>query len=387
MQSLYIHIPFCKSKCSYCDFFSIKSLSSSFVDAYVNALCNEIAFRLDDFRISRLSSVYIGGGTPSVLSDENIRKIACVLYSKIDGATEFSIEVNPDDITKDKLSLYADSGINRISIGIQALEDGALKCVGRRSDTKKNIDALALISNKWKGDFSADMIAALPHQKKDDFLEGLKTLVSFNPSHISMYSLTFEEGTKLYSDLTERRFSYDFDFADEMWISGRDFLLENGFEQYEISNFYRKNGGKKCAHNLCYWNMEDYAAAGSGGTGSIYKNPSFRYTNTTDIKSYIDFWGKTSDFSGHRLYETTENLSEETLIFEYFMMGLRKGEGVSLFDFRKRFKKDIPKKVKLSMEKWILDGKAKKEICGGEERFFLNRDGLLFLNRFLEEIL
>lgn len=430
-ESLYIHIPFCVSKCSYCDFFSVAGKEKHFIDSYADSLSNEISFRIKSLGVSCLSSVYIGGGTPSILSEMQIEKICSAFSSFVASGSEITIEANPDDITEEKLLCFSDNGINRLSLGIQAFSDEVLKKVRRRSDSEKNIKALSLVSEKWKGVFSVDMISALPFQSEKNFIKGLETVLDFSPHHISLYSLTFEDNTPLSRSLENSEFDYDFEKADLMWLKGKDFLEKNGFEQYEVSNFFRKDGGRKCAHNLRYWNLENYAAAGSGGTGSVYIgknekpedseslwNPekyenaenlkplenygrckknlslnekSYRYTNTKNIVEYINFWGnaerKLSDFKGHENLEEIERLSEETLFFEYFMMGLRKTEGVSLGGFKRRFSRDIPSKTKSAMEKWIKKGLAETKKADGDEFFFLNRNGLLFLNSFLEEII
>lgn len=397
-ESLYIHIPFCVSKCSYCDFFSVAGKDAPFLDSYAASLSNEISFRIKSLGISRLSTVYIGGGTPSILSEKQIEKICSAFSSFVTSGSEITIEANPDDITEEKLSCCADNGINRLSLGIQAFSDDVLENAGRRSDSEKNFKALSLASEKWKGCFSVDMISALPLQSGENFIKGLETVLDFSPHHVSLYSLTFEENTPLSRSLENSEFDYDFEKADLMWLKGKDFLEENGFEQYEVSNFFRKSGGRKCVHNLRYWNLENYAAAGSGGTGSVYSGTedirhgkAYRYTNAKNICGYIDFWGnaerKASGFKGHEGLEEIERLSGETLSFEYFMMGLRKTEGVSLDRFKRRFSRDIPSKTKGAMEKWIKNGLAETKKAGGDEFFFLNRKGLLFLNRFLEEII
>ncbi len=393
IENLYIHVPFCRSKCTYCDFFSVAGRDGSLVDSYVSALCSEIGFRIESLGIRRFESVYIGGGTPSILSPLQIERLSSSFRALCDGSTEISIEANPDDITEDFLKGCAASGVNRLSLGVQAFSDDVLKNVRRRGNGGVNVRALSLVRERWNGEFSADMICALPFQSEENFLSGIRTLSLFSPSHISMYSLTVEEGTPLFKDLEASRFPYSFDEADAMWIRGRDLLEELGYAQYEVSNFYRKDGGKRCLHNLCYWNSMPYAASGCGGTGSVYGKKAYRYTVTRDIDEYVRFWSENhlpeknmgSVFSVLPI-DDVEFLSTENLIFEYFMMGLRKTGGVSLSDFSRRFGMALPSKIQDAVSRWTSRGLSERTVVSGEDVFFLNREGLLFLNRFLQEI-
>ena len=390
-ESLYIHIPFCNSKCSYCDFFSVPGKSENYIDSYISALKNEILFRIRQFDILKLKTVYIGGGTPSLLSVTQLKQISGILKPYIDEKTEFTIEMNPEDVTEEKIAGFSSCNVNRISIGIQAFSDSVLKNVNRRSNSEKNEEALRILSEKFNGEISADLICALPFQSEENFLQGLNHLLSYRVSHVSVYSLTFEEDTPLFKLLENGKIDYDFDKADDLWIKGRDFLIKNGFEHYEVSNFYKKASGKACHHNMTYWRLENYAGCGSGGTGSFYGEKSFRYTNTKDIKRYITFWSsEESNSSGnknHEDFEEVESLSEDIIAFEFFMMGLRTKTGVNLSDFDKRFNLSVPEKYKAVMEKWISNKKAFCYYAGGNRYFALNENGLLFLNQFLQEIL
>lgn len=408
--SLYIHIPFCFSKCEYCDFFSIPCHYIS--DDYVKALCNEILFRfsrLREFNSNvKINTIYIGGGTPSLLTTHQFEYL-CNSIKKtisISEECEFTVEVNPDDVSKELLHLFEDLGVNRISCGIQSMNDLSLKFVKRRADENKNIKALNLFDKFWRGQLSLDMIAGLPFETENTFENGLKQIISYNPNHISLYTLTLEEGTELYKKIDNGEIDYDFDFSDKLWLIGKSLLEENQYSQYEVSNFSRK--GFECKHNMSYWHHKSYLGCGSGGTGTIYCNKiAFRYTNITEIEKYISFWTKeTIDspiFNLPLIFKTdihqplnlkntdfdfqySEIVDEKTSEFEFFMMGLRTLEGVSSENYERIFSKKINQNFCNLMENWKDKGLAEIRIYENDIIYSLNSKGILFLNKFLEDL-
>ena len=383
--ALYIHIPFCISKCHYCDFFSLGG-NSAVSDAYVEALCAEIRGRAEAAGVEKWSSVYIGGGTPSLLSWEQLAKISDTVKKSafLDASCEFTIELNPDDITKELLQALENCGINRISVGIQSFCDKALNFSRRRADSLKNENALKLIKQFWKKRFSVDLICGLPFESQESFLSGLEKVISYNPDHISMYSLTFEEETPFGKLLNQNKLDYDFEFSDSLWLKGRDFLESKGYLQYEVSNFSKP--GFESLHNLCYWNHKSYIGAGSGATGTLYFSDgrALRYTNKNDIAEYI---------KGPLNCSLDEKIDFKTSVIEFFMMGLRKISGVSEGDFKLSFGKNasFPEGVKELVLKW-----QKKNLCQvnyggdgvkGDFSFTLGKSGIIYLNRFIVELL
>ncbi len=384
--SIYIHIPFCRTRCSYCDFFSTACGKNGVPDSYVSALCRDIQFRFELSGCSSVRTVYIGGGTPSLLTPEQLKKISDSIYS-LSGASsikEFSIEVNPDDVSRAFIQSAADSGITRLSCGIQAFEDSVLFGVKRRSSSKRVLEALDCISEQWKGDFSVDMIAALPGQTEEGLCNGLKRLSQYPVDHVSLYSLTIEPETPLGRQVESGGLFYDFEKADRMWLSGRDVLESMGFRQYEVSNFCRPE--KECLHNLVYWNLDDYLGCGAGATGTLYGKNAVRFTGTTDIQEYTDFWlsenACVQNAPGER-----EELSWEVQSFEFFMMGLRTLGGVSLDEYRRRFNRDVPEKIRSEMNGWEKRGAARFYKSGQDLYFSLNSKGILYLNDFLRSII
>ena len=386
LHSLYIHIPFCFSKCKYCDFFSVTELSKEnrIPDAYISALCNEIDYRIKTLSCKEIETVYIGGGTPSLMTQNQLSEILNTVKKNahICEGCEITIEVNPDDVTTELLEMFETNGITRISVGIQSMNDSVLKYVGRRAGVKENLNALEIIKKNWKKDFSLDLISALPFETAESFMKGLEQIVSFEPDHISLYSLTIEEETPLGQLLEKNAFPYDVDFADEMWLEGKKFLQKNGYLQYEVSNFAKLD--KQCRHNLTYWNHKNYIGAGSGATGTFYPN---RWTNSKNIKQYIDFWTDCNNNIDYaKLPQQTEKLSIEEIKFEFFMMGLRKSAGITDKEYFVFFDEAVPSGFLNLFNKWHEKKLACIEKKDNVSRYFLNEQGLLYLNNFLEQL-
>ena len=387
--SLYIHIPFCLSKCAYCDFFSRANKSSASLpvpQSYVDALCKEIAFRLSQNQINCINTIYVGGGTPSLLSPGQFTQLFTTIREKalLASDAEITVEVNPDDVSSGLLKLLADCGVNRLSCGIQTMNEAALKKACRRADVAANRKALSLLATQWKGQLSLDLISGLPEDDEESLLSSLKEACDLNPSHISLYSLTIEGNTPFGKQLEAGSLDYDFDKADALWISGRDFLEEQGYEWYEVSNFCRP--GKACRHNLCYWSHGDYIGAGSGATGTLYKKDGagFRWTNSTNIEEYIDFWLETK--CGDGIPQITENIDFSTSEFEFFMMGLRKLRGILDRDFERIFGKTLPESFCQTFDQYEKKGLCVRSSGAGGTYYAMSREGMLFLNRFLEEL-
>ena len=429
INSLYIHIPFCISKCKYCDFFSIPCKKNNFTcsdkkkliqDSYIDSLCNELAYRINRFGLKKIDTIYIGGGTPSLLEINQLKKIFSVINENVfvDKNAEITIESNPDDITVDMISGWDKIGINRISLGIQSFDDKALSYVSRRADSNTNYKALEIIKEKWHKDLSIDMICVLPTQSSASFIHDVKSLLGLGPSHISMYSLTIEEETPLGHEYYTGALNYNFDFADQLWLTCKELLKQGGYKHYEVSNFCLP--GKECRHNLRYWSHQSYIGCGSGGAGSVYRDDGscFRWTNVKNIKEYTDFWNSkkysevktmlSSDIPYSEEYiqggnvpvpEVIENISVETSVFEFFMMGLRKLEGIREDDFVNIFHEPVPENILKTFYKWAEQGLCEiKENKSAKQNvnhfsysksrcFTLGHKGILYLNKFLEEII
>ncbi len=396
--SLYIHIPFCLSKCDYCDFFSVVNDNACTVkncgtsvpgipvpQQYVDSVCEEIKFRIKEYGCCELKSVYVGGGTPSLLTPVQINQLGSEI-AKLDKSDnfEFTFEINPDDVTLQLIDSLAASGVNRLSCGIQSFSQKVLENINRRANAVQVNNALELLCSNWKKKLSIDLICGLPFETEETMLEGLKKLCSLKIPHISFYSLCVEEETPLGNAIINNKIKYDYDFSDDLWIKGRDFLLQNGYEQYEISNFCLP--GYECIHNMTYWSHGDYIGVGSGATGTVYeKNGNgLRWTNIKNIKNYIKFW-KSGDKT-LEIPQDVEKIGHQVSKFEYFMMGLRTKRGISTTEYKNIFGDDIPQKVQIILEKWCSLGKCKSITEPNGKRYCLNSEGMLFLNNLLEEL-
>ncbi len=397
--SLYIHIPFCVKKCSYCDFFSVPVGNSGVPSSYVKSLVNEVSFFARKYSVQNWKSVYIGGGTPSLLSASDLLFLcngikAAAPFSSVD--FEFSVEVNPDDITIEFLEAAWSGGVNRISAGVQSLDDEVLHAVGRRCSRKSVLEGLYLVSSLWKGFFSTDLIAGLPHQTEESLFSDIIQLKGLGVDHVSLYSLCLEEGTPLEKSVSSGFLPYDADMADEMWLKGRDCLETQGFRQYEVSNFAIE--GCFSRHNMNYWKLGNYIGCGSGASGSLYScygtvPDSLRYTVSNDVAGYVSFWKNRSgapdmDLSG--LPVEVELLEPDTEEYEFLMMNLRTFCGVDSKEYEARFEKPLDVRLGASghglFSIWQEKGLALTERRNGSVRYALSKEGMLFLNSFLQKL-
>ncbi len=393
LSSLYIHIPFCISKCAYCDFFSVTTENPFFTERFIKALINEIRAKMFLYAASGFSTVYIGGGTPSLIPVEQV-SLLCdfikrVSSTKKPSAFEWTVEMNPSDVTEQLLSAWARGGANRLSLGIQCLSDKALSALGRRGTAAQSIEALALASALWKGDISLDLIAGLPFQSASSITQDISELLEFKPAHVSLYQLTVESETSLFKLIEEGSIILpDEDESAEIWNAGKDVLCRAGFSRYEVSNF--AIGGHESLHNMTYWRVNSFIGAGPGASGTLVEgNSCLRLENTKDIESWLLFWENKEEagdleWTKGALDEAPirfERIEPRDFALETLMMGMRLSKGIRDEDFLARFSLSLDECFGGTIKKWERDGKLKRE--GG--RTALTEEGLLFLNTFLVE--
>jgi len=345
--SIYIHIPFCESRCHYCDFCS-SLLAESNVEKYFEYLRKEIKLQEDFLRDKLIDTVFIGGGTPSSVEPRFIKEIMKDLSAfKFSKDSEVTIESNPNSLTLEKAKTYFSSGINRISIGAQSFNEEILKRIGR---IHKKDDIYRAIENARSAGFeniNLDLMLALPGQKFSDIEESINEVKNLKLPHISYYSLILEEGTKLYRDHKKSPLAFPNEDEDrKMYHYVVNKLEKIGLKQYEISNFAKE--GFECRHNMSYWKLRDYISFGLSASSNI---GNLRYTNFYDFKDYYEALEKNKSpivFS--------ENLSKTDRMNEFVMMGLRLNSGVDIEEFDEKFNENFLKIYEQEIEKNLKSG-------------------------------
>lgn len=320
-KGLYVHIPFCISKCSYCDFYSKVNIEK--IDTYLKALVKEQI----RYKNSKIDSIFIGGGSPSLLDERQIDYLFSNLAKNFDleSTLESTIECNPSDITKEKLKAYKNNKINRISIGVQTLNDNTLKYIERRHDRKTAIEKLAL-ANEYFKNISVDLIIGLP-KNENQIIKDIEVLQRF-VKHISIYSLIIEEKTKIHKQLEKGEFSYDEDSQVFEYEEIKRKLEQNSFNRYEVSNFCKK--GYECIHNIKYWRSNPYIALGCSASGYL---DNYRYKNISNIDKYINYINSNKDICVEREYIDIEERLYEEVIFS-----LRMDCGVNIKNLNEKYK-------------------------------------------------
>ncbi|MCR5233376.1 MAG: radical SAM family heme chaperone HemW [Lachnospiraceae bacterium] len=335
LLGVYIHIPFCKRKCNYCDFLSVNA-DEGVKNAYVEALVQEIKNWKDKYRYGdreySVQTIYIGGGTPSVLIPLCVQKILVAVKNEFNLASgsmpdiEVTIEVNPGTVDKEKLKIYREAGINRLSIGLQSANDNELKLLGRIHSFDDFIRTYEAARECGFDNINVDVMTAIPGQTKSSLKHTLDVVCGIKPEHISAYSLILEEGTPFYERYPDRECLFSEDEEREMYRYTVDFLKEHDYNRYEISNFSLK--GFESRHNTSYWKRIDYIGFGAGASSLIN---GIRYRNTANIGRYMDF--PVSD----KYFDEYTELNRQDIIEEFMFLGLRMSEGVSEYEFMKQF--------------------------------------------------
>ena len=361
-----MHIPFCVKKCPYCDFYSITdtSLKQKFISAVIsemNMTCN-LPFKFD--------TLYIGGGTPSVLETELIIRIIETAYSlyKLLPDSEITIEVNPGTVKPKKLREYKDAGVNRISIGVQSFQKSNLNFLGRIHTAEEADLCIQWARDAGFKNIGMDFIYGIPGQTLKSWLYDLEHAVSYEPEHLSCYMLTYESGTPMKKDLEKGSFKpLDEKMAGELFIATVEFLAGKGYVQYEISNFARAKN-LRSRHNQKYWSFAPYI--GLGPSAHSFIEP-IRYWNKASVTAYI------KDLEEGRLpLEGQEVLSREQMMTESIFLGLRKADGIDVSEFNSRFDENFFK----IFEKQIDALEKKRLIVTNQTSCELTVKGMLFLD-------
>jgi len=383
--SLYVHIPFCAGgKCDYCDFYSVpvssnnkQLIADEQLNAFIDTILTEAPRLYKKFPVKKVPTLYIGGGTPSVLGAAGIKRLLKGLLQTIDGVSdrpmEITVEANPESADEAFLAAAREGGATRLSLGVQTFHELSRLAVhrtGPEQGEKLLHKRLALAAQYFPASFSADLLSGLPFQDLKILTADIEALLSHKPAHVSFYALTLEEGTALARKEAEGKLILPSgDEADELWINGRNLLERAGFNQYEVSNFCLP--GKESLHNIRYWRMENWLALGPAASGTIIddeKGRGYRYTIPHDTER----WPVKENFH--------EELDPFTLMEETILMGFRYVKGPDTELFSRRFKKSLEDVIAATLASW-----REKDLLqeGQDGRIALTNVGLLILNHFL----
>ena len=338
MPGIYVHIPFCKQKCSYCDFCSFPD-KSAYEEAYMACLYKEMSLRKEQLKDYTFDTVYFGGGTPSLIDAKYIYGAVnqiqkCFSISK---NPEITLELNPGTISESKVKTYKLAGVNRFSIGLQTAIDEQLADLNRIHNVRDYVYATTLLKGE---NFSTDIMLGLKNQTKDDVYKTVELADKCGSSHISMYALTVEDGTPIYTDYLNGELP-DSDEVAELYEYGRSLLKERGFDRYEISNFAKK--GKESKHNLNYWRRGEYVGFGLSASSYLMGN---RITNTFDLDEYMK-----CILSGFIPAVDSEGVLKKDAMFEKIMLALRTENGLDITEFEREFSVNFTDKYRTALQK------------------------------------
>ena len=404
---LYIHMPFCVKKCEYCDFLSFPADTNTQIK-YVHALLNEIRFYGEKMRGFRVSTIYIGGGTPSWLEPELVTAVMDQIYKsfQVYEDAEISIECNPGTVTAAKLQAYRRAGINRLSIGLQSTNNTELKTLGRIHTYEQFLKTYELARNEGFTNINVDLMSGLPRQSAESFADTLQRVIRLKPEHISAYSLIIEKGTPFYE-------KYKFDMVRQeagmkteelpteddtykMLKLTQRVLAKAGYERYEISNYAKP--GYACRHNVGYWTRENYLGLGLGAASLI---DNVRYSNTRELHEYIEICRELTflppevfapeegmdaperGWFGSNLHTEAAVVNRKAQMEEFMFLGLRMPEGISRNEFETNF--GMP--IEAAYVQVLPDLQAQKLIEKREGRVYLTDRGMDVANYVMAQFL
>lgn len=383
-MELYIHVPFCIKKCAYCDFLSAPAGEEE-RQRYVETMIKEIQGYRKKYQEYCVTTIFVGGGTPSVLSGEQIKEVFNALRASfvIDAQAEITIEVNPGTVTEEKVEAWMQAGVNRISIGLQSVNDEELQMLGRMHTYKDFLNTYHLLRDKGFNNLNIDLISAIPGQTLESWKKTLSTVAELEPEHISAYSLIVEEGTPFYSIYGEGGADGNLEsmvqpLPDEeterfIYEETETILQKYGYDRYEISNYAKP--GYACRHNEGYWRRVNYLGVGLGAS-SLIENQRFRNFSTYD--TYMDAIQNQKLF-----HEEVKSLSVTDEMEEFMFLGLRMMSGISREEFQKKF----GKKIETVYEKQIQQLKKDGLIEFVENRIRLTKRGIDISNYVFEQFL
>ena len=373
---IYVHVPYCKKKCIYCDFYSVTDISTQ--EEYFSSIIKQIKKVKNRSNIKSIlvDSIYFGGGTPSYVKPKYILDIISAIKQTftVSKNCEITLEMNPGTVTGSSLSQYKAAGINRLSIGLQSANDDELEMLSRIHTKDKFEETFALCRIEGFDNINIDLMYALPNQSEEKLVKSIKYVTSLNPEHISLYGLKVEPETPLASNTKLVSQIPDEDTQYSMFVKARDILEKNGYEQYEISNFAKP--GKECIHNLKYWHSEEYL--GFGASASSFFNNEL-YTYVKDINTIIS-----TPLDIVQTICSTEDLSSiKEQAKQYLMLAFRLSEGINIETYKKRFGLDFEEEYLPKIKKYLDNDFIEKTQIG----YRLSKSGMLVSNYILSDIL
>ncbi|MBI2166163.1 MAG: radical SAM family heme chaperone HemW [Chloroflexi bacterium] len=362
--ALYVHIPFCETKCPYCDFNTYAGIRH-LLPAYLGALCTEVSLWGSHLGQPRVNTVFLGGGTPSLLTPEELARVMEVIHGSfsIAGDAEVTVECNPDDLSVDRVRAYLRHGVNRVSIGVQSLDDRLLHLLGRRHSAARAVEAYWMVREAGMANVNLDLMYSLPQQTMEQWQATLGKALELSPEHLSLYCLTVEEGTPLARWVKDGSVpDPDPDLAADMYLWAHERLAGAGYGHYEISNWARR--GFESRHNLTYWRNMPYLGVGPGAHSYLLGR---RFSNLASPAEYIKRVGdwmaakqgssmSTVPAPGAGPVEDVEEIGPDLAMAETMMLGLRLAEGISLHSFKERFGLDITQTYRALIEELATVG-------------------------------
>ncbi len=370
---IYIHIPFCAQKCAYCDFYSVTDTQA--MREYVLALTSHIRAKKSLGKNYTVDSIYIGGGTPSLLPAVYMEKILETVYDvfNVSDKAEISMEANPGTLDSGKLAAYRAMGINRLSIGLQSAHNDELSMLSRIHTREEFENSFMLARMEGFDNINVDIIYALPNQTKATLASTIDFVISMAPEHISFYGLKIEENTPFGKNTEIQKALPDEDAQYEMYMDSCKTLDEHGYIQYEISNFSKKDCA--CRHNIKYWTCDDYIGFGPAAY-SFYGNSIYSYVK--DVERYISCFD-----DEQAILDSTEKLTAQQIATQYVMLRFRLRAGINTAEYARRFGEDFEEKYSAKMERFLKE----KYIIRTTGGYRLSRRGMMISNYILSEIL
>ena len=359
-KSLYVHIPFCDGICPYCDFCKVEK-STGYEQGYLKALL----FDVSKLEKRRFETIYVGGGTPTCLEDDSFLSLLKALSPLLEKGGEFTIEANPESLTKEKTALMKENGVNRVSIGVESTKEKYLNFLGRKHSFSLVKEKVSLLRRFGFSNINLDLMYGLPSETLDEVNEEVKNLLSLRPEHISTYSLILEKGTIFAAKGVKEG---EEEMVAEQYARINEILKNHGYHRYEVSNFSLPN--RESRHNLTYWKDEPYAAIGAGASG--YED-GIRYRNTFSVPSFIN---------GKRRIEE-ERVDPNGDKGYYLLTGLRLSVGISLKEYQNRFGSDLLIEKKEAIERQLSLGNIVVE----DGRLSVKEDRMILLDRVLVDFI